>query len=76
MTMTGARCYNRTVRKNEMLLLRQNERIYMIAFINSFLSYLLLFVVMGAVAGLAIFVGITMRKRKNAAAEEVTEQQE
>lgn len=48
----------------------------MIAFINSFLSYLLVFVVFGAVAGFAIFVGITMRKRKNAAAEKVTEQQE
>lgn len=48
----------------------------MIAFINAFLSYLLLFVVMGAVAGVAIFVGITMRKRKNAAVAENSEQQE
>lgn len=48
----------------------------MIAFINSFLSYLLVFVVFGVIAGFAIFVGITMRKRKNAAAEKVTEQQE
>lgn len=48
----------------------------MIAFINAFLSYLLLFVVMGAIAGLAVFVGITMRKRKNAAAKEASQQQE
>lgn len=47
----------------------------MIAFINSFLSYLLVFVAFAAVGGLAIFVGITMRKKKNAA-EKATEQQE
>lgn len=48
----------------------------MIAFINSFLSYLLVFVAFAAVGGLAIFVGITMRKKKNAATEKATEQQE
>lgn len=37
----------------------------MVAFFNSFLSYLLLMVVIIAVAGVAIFVGITMRKKKN-----------
>lgn len=47
----------------------------MIAFINSFLSYLLAFVVFGAVAGFAIFLGITMRKRKNAAAETLEQQE-
>ena len=47
----------------------------MIAFINSFLSYLLVFVAFAAVGGLAIFVGITMRKKKNAT-ETTTEQQE
>lgn len=36
----------------------------MTAFFNSFLSYLLLMVVILAVAGVAIFIGITMRKRK------------
>lgn len=41
----------------------------MIAFLNSFMSYLVLFLIMGAVAGLGIFVGIVMRKKKNAAAE-------
>lgn len=47
----------------------------MIAFINSFLSYLLVFVVFCAIAGFAIFVGITMRKRKNAAAEALEQQE-
>lgn len=35
-------------------------------FINSFLSYLLLFFVIAVVAGIAMFIGITMRKKKNA----------
>lgn len=39
----------------------------MVAFLNSFLSYLLLMVVIAAVAGVAIFIGITMRKKKNQA---------
>lgn len=39
----------------------------MIAFINSFLSYLLLFVIMAAITGTGITVGIVMRKKKNAA---------
>lgn len=41
----------------------------MIAFVNSFFSYLLLFVVMAAIAGTGIFVGITMRKKKNLSEE-------
>ncbi len=36
----------------------------MIAFMNSFFSYLLLFIVMAVIAGTGIFVGITMRKKK------------
>ncbi len=39
----------------------------MVVFFNSFLSYLLLMVVIIAVAGVAIFIGITMRKKKNQA---------
>lgn len=35
-------------------------------FFNSFLSYLLLFVIIVAVAGIAMFIGIKMRKKKNA----------
>ncbi|MGN0430953.1 MAG: hypothetical protein ACI4EQ_01190 [Lachnospiraceae bacterium] len=48
----------------------------MIAFINSFLSYLLLFVIMAAIAGTGIFLGIVMRKKKNLsqAAEQETEE--
>lgn len=38
---------------------------FMIAFFNSFLTYLLLMLVIAVVAGAAIFAGITMRKKKN-----------
>lgn len=38
-------------------------------FINSFLSYLIVFLVFCCAGGLAIFVGITLRKHKNAAEE-------
>ena len=37
----------------------------MLAFFNSFLSYLLLMAVIVVVAGAATFIGITMRKKKN-----------
>lgn len=37
----------------------------MIAFINSFLSYLLLFAVCVAVVIAAVMIGIKLRKRKN-----------
>ena len=46
-----------------------------IAFINTFLSYLLLYVVFGACIVAAVFGGIAMRKRKNAK-EETTETSE
>ena len=39
----------------------------MVAFLNSFLSYLLLMVVIIAVAGVAVFIGITMSKKKDQA---------
>ncbi len=38
----------------------------MIPFINSFLSYLLLMLIIAALAGLGTFIGITLRKKKNA----------
>lgn len=38
-------------------------------FFNSFLSYLLLFAVIVVVAGIAMFIGISMRKKKNAEEE-------
>ena len=41
-----------------------------ILFINSFLSYLLLMLVIAVIAGVAIFIGIKMRKNKNAKAGE------
>lgn len=40
----------------------------MIAFLNSFLNYLLLMLIIAALAGLGTFIGITLRKRKNAKA--------
>lgn len=45
----------------------------LILFINSFLSYLLLVAVFAAVIAVAIFIGIKLRKRKDAkkAAEEI-----
>lgn len=47
----------------------------MIPFINYFLTYLLLFLIMATLIGFGIFIGITMRKRKNAAEEALTEQE-
>lgn len=38
----------------------------MVSFANVFLSYLLLLLIIVAVAGIAAFIGITMRKKKNA----------
>lgn len=38
----------------------------LIAFLNSFLSYLLLFGTFVLIAAVAIFIGITLRKNKNA----------
>lgn len=37
----------------------------LILFLNSFLSYLLVMAVIVVLAGVAVFVGINMRKRKN-----------
>lgn len=44
----------------------------MVQFVNSFLSYLMLFLLIAVVAGCAIAIGIALRKRKNnrAAVEE------
>lgn len=48
----------------------------MILFANSFLSYLLLMAVIVVLAGIAIFIGIKLRKNKNAKeaeTEQITE---
>ena len=37
----------------------------LILFINSFLSYLVLMAVIVVLAAVAVFIGITMRKKKN-----------
>lgn len=37
-----------------------------VLFLNSFLSYLLLVAVFALVIGIAVFVGITLRRNKNA----------
>ena len=47
------------------------RRLYMsnvIAFLNSFLSYLLLMAIIVVIAGVAIFIGIKTRKSKDAKA--------
>lgn len=36
-----------------------------VLFTNTFLSYLLLMVIIAVIAGAAIFIGIKLRKRKN-----------
>lgn len=38
----------------------------LVLFVNSFLSYLLVVVVISVLVGIAIFIGIKMRKNKNA----------
>lgn len=49
-----------------------------VLFVNSFLSYLVLMAVIVILAGIAVFIGITMRKKKNIklAAEADTAQNE
>ena len=42
----------------------------LILFVNSFLSYILLFFNIVVVAGIAMFIGITMRKKSDAKAAE------
>lgn len=42
----------------------------MVAFLNTFLSYLLLMVIILVVGGIAITIGINMRKAKNSQAQE------
>ena len=37
-----------------------------VLFVNSFLSYLLLMVIIAVIAGVAIFIGIKARQNKNA----------
>lgn len=44
----------------------EREKDNMVSFVNVFLSYLLLLVVIVIVAGVAVTIGITMRKKKNA----------
>lgn len=45
-----------------------------ISFANAFLSYLLLFLIIAVLGGIAITIGITLRKKKNA--KEVVEENE
>ena len=40
----------------------------MVAFINSFLSYLVLFLILAAIVCIGIFAGAFLRKKKNASA--------
>ena len=43
-----------------------------VLFVNSFLSYLLLMVIIAVIAGVAIFIGIRARRNKNAQNEKET----
>ena len=43
-----------------------------VLFVNSFLSYLLLMVIIAVIAGVAIFIGIKARKNKKAQNEKET----
>ena len=43
-----------------------------VLFVNSFLSYLLLMVIIAVIAGVAIFIGIKARKNVNAQNEKET----
>ena len=43
----------------------------LISFVNSFLSYLLVMAVIVVLAGIEIFIGIKLRKSKNAKAEQM-----
>ena len=43
-----------------------------VLFVNSFLSYFLLMVIIAVIAGVAIFIGIKARKNKNAQNEKET----
>lgn len=45
---------------------REVENMAVVSFLNTFLSYLLLMVIILALGGVAIFAGITLRKKKNA----------
>lgn len=38
----------------------------LILFLNSFVEYLIVFCIFVVLAGVAVFIGITLRKRKNA----------
>ena len=63
--MTAVRCYNE--RQEIYIFIRKRGYIMsaLVAFVNSFLSYLLLMAVIVVVAGVGIFIGITMRRKKN-----------
>ncbi len=41
----------------------------LIGFLNSFLSYIVLMVIILVVGGIAIAIGLTLRKKKNAGAQ-------
>lgn len=47
----------------------KGEDIMVVSFLNSFLSYLVVLVVIAAVGAAAITLGITLRKKKNATEE-------
>ena len=50
-------------------MLSDTGKEHRMAFLNSFVSYLLLLIVFVVVGGAAVFLGITLRKNANAKAE-------
>lgn len=48
----------------------------LILFLNSFLSYIVVFAVILIVGGIAIFAGITLRKRKNQKEQEEAKEEQ
>jgi len=48
----------------------EKEGVIMISFVNSFLSYLLLMLVIVVLSGCAVAVGLFLRKKKNAKIEQ------
>ncbi len=51
----------------------QEEGNVMINFVNTFMSYLVLLVIIVVVAGIATTIGITMAKKKNAGTASISE---
>ena len=68
LTIRGFRWYTSNT-CNSFGIQRYREKEKTLSFLNSFLSYLVVLVVIAVVGAVAITLGITLRKKKNAAEE-------